>query len=63
MNKMDHDLCHVVYNIDILGNCDNVGVGGSLNGCVKKNFYTIMQSWALIKANSLGQFSNAILNS
>ena len=39
---MEHDLCHVVYDIDILVNCNNFGVGGSLNGCGKKSFYTRM---------------------
>ena len=29
INHMEHDLCHVVYDIDILVNCDNFGVGGS----------------------------------
>ena len=27
INHMKHDLCHVVYDIDILVNCDNFGVG------------------------------------
>ena len=39
---MEHDLCHIVYDFDILVNCDNFGVGGSLNGCGKKSFYTGM---------------------
>ena len=39
---MEHDLYHVVYNIDILVNYDNFGVGGSLNGCGKKSVYTRM---------------------
>ena len=37
---MEHDLRHVVYDIDILVNCNNFGVGGSLNGCGKNSFYT-----------------------
>ena len=40
INHMEHDLCHVVYDIDILVNCDNFGVGGSLNDSAKKSFYT-----------------------
>ena len=39
---MEHDLCHVVYVTDIVVNCDCFGVGGSLNGCGKKSFYTRM---------------------
>ena len=39
---MEHDLCHVVHDFDILVNCDNLGVGGNLNGCGKKIFYTRM---------------------
>ena len=39
---MEHDLCQVVYDFDILVNCDNFGVGGNLNGCGKKTFYTRM---------------------
>ena len=42
INHMEHDLCQVVYEIRILGNCDNFGVGGSLNGCDNENFYTRM---------------------
>ena len=44
---MEHDLCHVVYDIHILVNCDNFGVGGSLNDCGKKSFYTRMLKWDL----------------
>ena len=44
---MEHDLCHVVYDIHILVDCDNFGVGGSLNGCGKKSFYTRMPKWDL----------------
>ena len=44
---MEHDLCHVVYDIDILFNCDTFGVGGSLNGCGKKKFYTRMPKLGL----------------
>ena len=44
---MEHDLCHVVYDIHILVNCDNFGVGGSLNGCGKKSVYTRMPKWDL----------------
>ena len=58
---MEHDLCHVVYDIDILVNCDNFGVGDSLNGYGNKSFYTRMPKWGLIKVDSLGQFSNAII--
>ena len=39
---MEHDLCHVVYDIYILVNCDNFGVGGSLNSSGKKSVYTRM---------------------
>ena len=39
---MEHDLRHVVYDIDILVNCNNFGVGGSLNGCGNNSFYTRM---------------------
>ena len=39
---MEHNLWHGVYDIDILGDCDNFGVGGSLNGFGKKSFYTRM---------------------
>ena len=39
---MEHDLRHVVYDIDILGRCHNFGVGGSLDDCDKKSFYTRM---------------------
>ena len=35
---MELDLCHVVHDFDILVNCDNLGVGGNLNGCGKKSF-------------------------
>ena len=31
-----------VYGIHILVNCDNFAIGGSLNGCDKKSFYTRM---------------------
>ena len=41
-NHMEHDLCHAAYDMDILVNCDNFGVGASLNGCGKKSFYTRM---------------------
>ena len=44
---MEHELCHVVYDIDILVNCDNFGVGGSLNSCDKKRFYTRMPKLGL----------------
>ena len=27
INHMKHDLCHFVYDIDILVNCDHFGVG------------------------------------
>ena len=29
INHMEHDWCHGVYDIDILVNCDNFGVGVS----------------------------------
>ena len=58
---MEHDLCYVLYDIDIVVNCDNFGVGGSLTGSGKKSFFIPeCHNWALIKAYSLGQFSNAI---
>ena len=42
INHMEHVLYHVVYDIDILVNYNNFGVGGSLNSCGKKSFYTRM---------------------
>ena len=42
MNHMEHVLYHVVYDIDILVNYNNFGVGGSLNSFGKKSFYTRM---------------------
>ena len=47
INHMEHDISHVVYDIDILVNCDNFGVGGSLNCCGKKSFYTRMPKFGL----------------
>ena len=44
---MEHDLCHVVYDFNILVNCNNFGVGDSLNGCGKKSFYTRMPKLGL----------------
>ena len=44
---MEHALCHVVYDIDILVNCDNFGVRGSLNVCGKTSFYTRMPELGL----------------
>ena len=44
---MEHDLCHVVYDINILVNCYNFGVGGSLNDGGKVSFYTRMPKLSL----------------
>ena len=44
---MEQDLCHVVYVIHILVNCDNFGVGGGLNGCGKNIFYIRMPELGL----------------
>ena len=44
---MEHDLSHVVYDIDILVNCNNFGVGGGLNSYGKKSFYTRMPKLGL----------------
>ena len=35
---MEHDICHAVYEIEILVNRDNFGVGGNLN-CYGKNIF------------------------
>ena len=50
INHMEHNSYRVVYDIGIPVNCNNFGVGCSLNGCNEMSLYTRMPSVVLYQS-------------